>query len=66
MVLLKGDKPVRQLMLLARAIFFNRLIPGCLHVVTTCSTKSYTDGVPRLSQRSVTDLLLGKTPEFGD
>jgi len=28
MVLLKGDKPVRQLMLLARAISFNRLIPG--------------------------------------
>jgi len=44
---------------------FFRLIPGCLHLVTNYSTFSlhrrHTQTNPEIS-----DLLLGRTPEFGD
>jgi len=36
------------------------------HLVTYCSTLSSTIGIPRLTQRSVSDFPLGKTPQFGN
>jgi len=53
-------------MLLAHTISFARADLRVWHLVTYCSTLRCTIGLPRLTQRSVSDLPLGKTPEFGD
>jgi len=57
---------VRQLLLHAHNISFARADNQVWHLVTYCSTLRCTIGVPRLTQRSVSDFPLEKTPDFGN